>query len=80
MKTLLDFSPRTALRIVDLPADLAPDLRSHLTAWGLMPGARLTLLGHAPVTRLAVEHAELALEHSVARLVRVTVDTSAANT
>jgi len=69
VKTLLDFPPGTLLRISGLSAALPPELRGHLSAWGLFPGTRVTLLGHRPVTRLAVEHAELALEREVAAVI-----------
>ena len=71
LKTLLDFPAKSRVRVVGIPDDLPHELRSHLSAWGLSPGTILTVLGHRPVTRLAVEHAELALENSVAAVVQV---------
>jgi Fe2+ transport system protein FeoA len=70
-KNLLDFPAKSQVRIIGIPDDLPHELRSHLSAWGLTPGTIVTVLGHRPVTRLAVEHAELALENSVARAVQV---------
>lgn len=71
MKSLLDFPATSQVRVVGIPDDLPHELRSHLSAWGLTPGTIVTILGHRPVTRLAIEHAELALENSVARAVHV---------
>lgn len=71
IKTLLDFPAKSQVRVIGVPDDLPHELRSHLSAWGLTPGTVVTILGHRPVTRLAVEHAELALENSVARAVQV---------
>jgi len=66
MPTLRDFAPGSNLLVRGFDSALAPDLRGHLSAWGLMPGTPITLLAHHPVTRIAVEHAELALEDVIA--------------
>jgi Fe2+ transport system protein FeoA len=71
MACLLDFAPGTALVVRGFSADLAPDLRGHLAAWGLMPGTPIQLLAQSPVTRVAIEYTELALEDVAARAILV---------
>lgn len=71
MLTLRDFAPGTQLVVRGFDAGLAPDLRGHLSAWGLMPGTAILLLAQYPVTRIAIEHTELALEDITARAVLV---------
>ncbi|AJP49190.1 hypothetical protein PG1C_13645 [Rugosibacter aromaticivorans] len=71
MLTLRDFAPDTKLVVRGFDSNLALDLRGHLSAWGLTPGTLITLLAHHPVTRIAVEHAELALEDVIARAILV---------
>ena len=61
MPTLRDFTPGSKLVVRGFDSNLAPDLRGHLSAWGLTPGTPITLLAHHPVTRIAVEHAELVI-------------------
>lgn len=71
MPTLRDFTPGTQLVVRGFAADLAPDVRGHLSAWGLTPGTPILLLAQYPVTRISVEHTELALEDVTARAVLV---------
>ena len=71
MPTLRDFAPGSKLLVRGFDSALAPDLRGHLSAWGLTPGTPITLLAHHPVTRIAVEHAELALEDVIAHAILV---------
>ncbi len=71
MFTLRDFAPGARLVVRGFDSNLAPDLRGHLSAWGLTPGTPITLLAQHPVTRIAVEHTELALEDITARAVLV---------
>ncbi len=71
MRTLHDFAPGSKLVVRGFDSTLAPDLRGHLSAWGLTPGTPITLLAHHPVTRIAVEHAELALEDVIAYAILV---------
>ena len=70
-KTLRDFAIGAKLVVRGFQNTLAPDLRGHLSAWGLTPGTPITLLAHHPVTRIAVEHAELALEDVIANAILV---------
>lgn len=70
-KTLSDFAVGTRLIVRGFQTTLAPDLRGHLSAWGLTPGTPITLLAQRPVTRIAVEHAELALEDVIANTILV---------
>jgi Fe2+ transport system protein FeoA len=70
-KTLRDFAIGAKLVVRGFQDTLAPDLRGHLSAWGLTPGTPITLLAQRPVTRIAVEHAELALEDIIANAILV---------
>jgi len=70
-KTQSDFAVGARLIVRGFQTTLAPDLRGHLSAWGLTPGTPITLLAHHPVTRIAVEHAELALEDVIANAILV---------
>ena len=71
MACLRDFAPGAALVVRGFAADLPPALRGHLTAWGLMPGTPIQLLAQSPVTRIAIEYTELALEDVAARAILV---------
>ena len=66
MKSLREFAPGASLVVEGFDSTLTPEARGHLSAWGLMPGPMIELLSHQPVTRLMVEHAELALEDTIA--------------
>lgn len=66
MKSLREFAPGTSLVVEGFDSKLLPEARGHLSAWGLIPGTLITLLSHQPVTRLMVEHVELALEDAIA--------------
>jgi Fe2+ transport system protein FeoA len=70
-KTLLEFSPGAAVVVQDFRPSLNHEDRSHLLAWGIAPGTELRVLAHQPVTRLLIEHAELAIESQVAQSILV---------
>lgn len=56
-----------ALLLRALGESIDPVQAEQLAAYGLVPGCRLTVLQHKPMTVLAVDELELALEHGVAR-------------
>ena len=66
MKALTDFAPGSDVIVQTIQATIAADERSHLLAWGIAPGTELRLITHRPVTRLLIEHAELAIERTIA--------------
>lgn len=54
-------------------AELPPERRIRLQSYGLVPGAWVLVLQHAPVTVVQIEHLELALENNLASKVRVRI-------
>jgi Fe2+ transport system protein FeoA len=52
---------------------LSAEQRSHLQAYGILPGHCVKILQHSPVTIVQIEHMELALENGLARYVQVEV-------
>ncbi len=69
--TLADSPPGCQVRVVGFLDGISPEQKERLYAYGLVPGHRLSVLQHAPVTIINIEHTELALEGELARLVRV---------
>jgi Fe2+ transport system protein FeoA len=72
--TLNDITPGGQARIAGFSDDLAPALREHLQAYGLVQGRVLRVLQHSPATVVQVEHLEVALEAELAGKVRVTAE------
>lgn len=70
MKALTDFAPGSDVVVQAIQSGIPDDERSHLLAWGIAPGTELRLITHQPVTRLLIEHTELAIERSVAVHIR----------
>lgn len=70
-KTLHNFSTGSQLIVRGFKPTLAPELREHLSAWGLALGTPITLLAKRPVIRISVEYVELALESVVAESILV---------
>lgn len=77
-RSLCDFPPGARLIVRGFAESLPPDIRGHLSAWGLTPGTPIILLAQKPVTRISVEHAELALEDVVAAAVLAAASEEAA--
>jgi Fe2+ transport system protein FeoA len=46
-----------------------------LQAFGVVPGHRVRVLQHSPVTVVKIDYTELALENDMARLIQVGEDT-----
>lgn len=69
-RNLLEFPAGSLVRVVEIRGALSARVREHLSAYGIIPGTLLTVLRHLPLTLLAVEHAELALETEVAQEIR----------
>ncbi|MEW6582243.1 MAG: FeoA family protein [Actinomycetota bacterium] len=69
--TLADVAPGTTATVHALDGvDRA--WRERLQAYGLVPGRRVHVLQHAPVTVVEVEHAQVAFERCLACGIRVT--------
>lgn len=69
--TLAAVRPGGIAQVEGFHPGLASDRRAHLQAYGLVPGARVRVLQHSPVTVVQIEHLELALERDLAAKVRV---------
>lgn len=65
-RTLKDAPVGTMVRILNFEPGLTAGQRSHLLAYGLLPGSYVRVLQQKPVTVVQVEHLELALEHNLA--------------
>jgi Fe2+ transport system protein FeoA len=64
----------TTVRLAEPDPSLASSFREHLAAYGLVPGHRVTVVTHKPMTIVLCDHVELALEAVVAAKVRVEVE------
>jgi len=53
-------------RVNGYSSQMPPSRETQLRAYGLTPGARVQVLQQSPVTILALENLELALEHRAA--------------
>ena len=52
---------------------ISSERHAQLRAYGLVPGCPVSVVQHTPVTVIRIEHLELALEHSLAKEVQVTL-------
>lgn len=68
---LAGIRPGRQAKILGFSANLPPDRLAHLQAYGLLPGRRVQVLQHTPVTVVQIEHFELALERELARGIQV---------
>ena len=73
--TLADAQPGRCLRVRGFLPGLSPERRTHLQAFGVVPGHRVRVLQHSPVTVVKIDYTELALENDMARLIQVGEDT-----
>jgi Fe2+ transport system protein FeoA len=69
--SLAEISPGMQARVIDFALSLPIDRKAHLQAYGLVPGNTVQVVQHSPVTVIQVDHTELALENSLARMVQV---------
>lgn len=69
--TLADVPVGGQARVRGFRKGLSCERCAHLQAYGLVPGHRVRILQHSPVTIVQVEHMELALENGLARQVTV---------
>jgi Fe2+ transport system protein FeoA len=68
---LADIARGESVEFIGFDATIDPMLRDRLLAYGLAPAQRLDVLQQTPLTIVVCDHAELALESSVARSMRV---------
>jgi Fe2+ transport system protein FeoA len=73
-RRLADVSPGTNVEFVGYDATVDASVRDRLLAYGVAPARRLDVLQQRPLTIVVCDHAELALEASVARAMRVVGD------
>jgi Fe2+ transport system protein FeoA len=69
--TLADAKPGRCLRVRGFLPGLSTERRTHLQAYGVVPGHCVRVLQHSPVTVVQIEYTELALENDMARLIQV---------
>jgi Fe2+ transport system protein FeoA len=72
--TLAEAQPGRCWRVRGFLPGLSAERRSHLQAYGVVPGHWLRVLQHLPVTVVQIEYTELALENDMARLIQVGED------
>ena len=63
---LKDVRPGQFARVAGFSSTLSPERRTQLRAYGLVPGRRIRVLQHNPVSVIQVEHTEIALEQELA--------------
>lgn len=68
---LTSLSPGSRARVAHLGERIDAVQRERLLAYGVSPGAVLTLLRQRPMTVVLADEVELALESAVARQIRV---------
>ena len=71
--TLSHVEAGSRARIIGFAPAMSTARRTHLQAYGLLPGVWVRVLQQKPVTVVQVEHVELALEDELAQHVHVTV-------
>lgn len=72
-RRLCDISPGETVRFAGFDATLDTALRDRLLAYGLAPERALDVVAQRPLTIVVCDHAEIALEQTVARSMRVLV-------
>ena len=70
--TLADVPPGCKAKVLGFTQYLPPERLSHFQAFGLVPGHKVRVMQHSPVTVVQIEHTELALERDLAREIQVT--------
>lgn len=65
--TLSDAGPGKKVIIAGFSKQISPLQRSHLQAYGLIPGRTVQVIQHSPVTMVRVDHTELAMERTLAQ-------------
>jgi Fe2+ transport system protein FeoA len=73
-RRLSDVAPGETVGFVGYDATVDASVRDRLLAYGIAPARRLDVLQQRPLTIVVCDHAELALEASVARSMRVVGD------
>jgi len=72
--TLAEAQPGRCLRVMGFLPGLSAERRTHLQAYGVIPGHCVRVLQQSPVTVVQIEYTELALENDMARLIQVGED------
>ncbi len=70
--TLADLPAGCRAKVLGFTQFLPPERLSHFQAFGLVPGHKVRVLQHSPVTIVQIEHTELALERDLAREIQIT--------
>jgi Fe2+ transport system protein FeoA len=70
--TLADVPAGCKAKVLGFTQYLPPERLSHFQAFGLVPGQKVRVLQHSPVTVVQIEHTELALERDLAREIQIT--------
>jgi len=70
--TLADVPPGCKAKVLGFTQYLPPERLSHFQAFGLVPGHKVRVMQHSPVTVVQIEHTELALERDLAKEIQVT--------
>jgi Fe2+ transport system protein FeoA len=70
---LAEIEPGQKGRVIGFSARLDRDRKTHLQAYGVVPGRIIKVVQHSPVTVIQVEHTELALERELAREIEIEV-------
>jgi Fe2+ transport system protein FeoA len=66
---LAEVVPGSQATFLGFAPGMPAERQAHLQAYGLVPGSLVQVVQHSPVTVVQVDHLELALERSLARLV-----------
>jgi Fe2+ transport system protein FeoA len=70
-RTLDTIAPGRTVLLARIDDALAADFREQLAAYGFVPGRALEVVAQRPMTVVACDHVELALEAAVARALLV---------
>ncbi|MEA3440188.1 MAG: ferrous iron transport protein A [Chloroflexota bacterium] len=73
---LKDVAKGDLAQIVGFTPAVTAEQKSHLLAYGLVPGYSVRIIQQNPVTVVQVEHLELALEHNLSGEIQVKSTTS----
>jgi Fe2+ transport system protein FeoA len=69
--SLARVEPGSSVIVSGFSKALGEGKRAHLIAYGVVPGRRVKVIRHSPVTILQVEHTELALDGDLAKQILV---------
>ena len=69
--TLADVPQGCTAKVLGFSQYMPPERLGHLQALGLIPGHKVRVVQHSPVTVVQIEHTELALERELAREIQI---------